>query len=96
MLAEGRLMGWIIMACQNAGMDPGVQCLDTTVQDFRKTRMIGHLREREPRLDQCLAGPSGRKQLDSELGQTGGEFDQALLIGDTEESVLNLHRIPFL
>ena len=62
-LLECRHVRCVVLAREQAAMDPRMQCLDPPIQNFRLFGDIGDLRDRQAGLHERLGGAARRHQL---------------------------------
>ncbi|MNN62550.1 hypothetical protein D3C81_1778620 [compost metagenome] len=85
---RGHVLGQVA-ARQDAAMDLRVQRLDAAVEHFREAGVVGHLRHGQAAVGQQLGGAAGGKQRDAERVQFAREFDDAGLVGNGKEGLLD-------
>ena len=66
-----------------------VQGLDTAIEHLRETRVVGHFRDGNAVVGQQFGGAAGGQEVDAEGGQGAGEFENAGLVGNGEESLFD-------
>ncbi len=74
-----------ITTAEDAAVDLGVQGLHAAVHHFRKTGVVGDFHGSNAVLAQQLEGAAGGEDLDTELEEFTGEFDDAGLVGHADQ-----------
>ena len=78
-----------VAACQQATVHLGMQGFDPAIEHFGKTGVVGYFGDREPGLAQQFGGASGREQADPKGGQLRGQLDDASLVGNADQGLLD-------
>ncbi len=66
-----------------------VQGFHTAIEHLRETRVIGNFRDGNTVVCQQFGGTAGGQEVDAEGGQGTGEFENAGLVGNGEESLFD-------
>ena len=74
-----------VAAREQAAVHRGVQGLHAAVEHLRELRHVGDVGDGEAGGAQGLGGAAGGEQGEAEGAESGGELDQAGLVGDGEE-----------
>ena len=78
-----------IAARQDTAVHFRVQGLHTAIEHLRETRVIGNFRDGNTVVCQQFGGAAGGQEVDAEGGQGTGEFENAGLVGNGEESLFD-------
>src|SRR3990172_8665737 len=82
---------------QDAAMDLGMEALHATIHHFWKSRELRNIFDCDTVLSQKRRSAAGRDNLNPQLRQSTGKFDNPFLVGDTDQGPLNLgHGFLFL
>ena len=81
MLLHGRQVAGQIAPAQNAAMHFGMQGLHSSIEHFRKARVVGHLTHRQP-LSASSGSAAGRDDLNTERDKQLSEINDSGLIGN--------------
>jgi hypothetical protein len=84
LLELGSVLG-LVDVRQEPGVDGGMECDDAVPEDGREARQLGHVGDREPRVDQRTRRPSARHQAPAQLVQPRGQLDDAALVVDGQQ-----------
>ncbi len=75
-----------VAARQDAAVDQRVERLDPSVHHLGEASDVGDVGDGQARLGQRPGGAAGRDQFQAPAAQSFGQFDQAGLVGDTQQS----------
>ena len=95
MLARRRHVCCIVPDMQDAPVDFRVKGLHPPIHHLRKAGKLGDVFHRNTRIAQQLGRASSRDQLDFQAGQFGGKLHNPSLIGNAQNSALNLRHSRF-
>ena len=76
---------------QDTGMNFRMQGFDAPVEHFRKTGVIANFGDRHTSILQQLGSAASGKYGHAELAQSEREFDNAALVGNTDQSLFDGH-----
>ena len=95
-LCQGGQVFRQVAAGEDAAMHLGVQGLDTPVEHFREAGVIADLRHCQTRIAQQPGRAAGGQQFHALCSQPLGKFENAPLVGDGDQCLLNFHGRRFL
>ena len=95
MLARRRHVCCIVPDMQDAPVDFRVKGLHPPIHHLRKAGKLGDVFHRNTCIAQQLGRASSRDQLDFQAGQFGGKLNNPSLIGNAQNSALNLRHSRF-
>ncbi len=78
-----------VAAGQDAAVHLRVQGLDAAVEHFREAGVVGHFRHGQAGLGEQLGGAAGGEELDARAVQRTGKVDDAGLVGNGKQSLLD-------
>jgi len=76
---------------EDAAMHLRMQGLDAAVEHLGETGVVGHVGDGEAGIAQQLGRAAGGEQLDAEGGEFAREIDRAVLVGNADERLGDLH-----
>ncbi len=78
-----------VAAREDAAVHLRVQRLHAPVKHFREARVVGDFGDGQARVREQFRGAAGRQDLDAEVRQRFGEIDDAGLVGNGDERLLD-------
>ena len=80
-----------VAAGEDARMDLRMQRLDAPVEHLRETRIRPDVGDRQPRIGKRARGAARRQERDAEGRESLREFDEAALVRDGQQGLLDGH-----
>jgi hypothetical protein len=79
----------IFTSVQDGAMNLGMQRFHTPIEHLGKSGELGDVLDGDAGIAEKFGGPSGREELDAEVGESTGEIDQAGFVGDAQDGALD-------